>query len=148
MNVSATGAGFASLRSSASAPPATTVRSDRTGSIGPLLDSDMAVIAAATGIEFNWPPADGARVPEAAFELSAARARQMAANLPMKDLTARDLSVLHSKHLLDDNMLAKGLDYLKDGTQAKGVSSAINPPARPSAQAAPGTIAADGSIYI
>ncbi len=146
MNIGAMPPTGASVRVSVKSPAAST---DRLDGWGPLLASDVALIQAATNTKFNWPPIEGQGFPEAAFDLSVMRARQAAENVPMKALTANDLSTLRNAGIIDEQFFTKSIDYLKTGGRTDGSLSVIDLTVpRSATRIAPGTVAPDGSIYM
>jgi hypothetical protein len=119
---------------------------DFSGSHGPLLMSDKAMIEAATGTIFNWPPKEGEGAPQAAFDLALMRARQMAEGSVLADITATDLDTLRNAGILDEKFVSKALDYLATGS--KDNDTAGRHDLRRGAAPTSGTVASDGSIYM
>jgi hypothetical protein len=114
---------------------------------GFLTDSDIALIKAATNTEFNWPPADGEGAPQAAFDLSMLRLRQMQQGSMIADFTAQDLAALRRAGLIDADFFTNAVDYLsKRGRHADGPVQDEAPPMDLTRKS--GTTAPDGSVFL
>lgn len=112
---------------------------------GILSRKDIEVISAATGVDFTWPPQDGARVPEAAFMIANEHQRQMIAGSPLHELTANDIRDLGRRGIVDADFVAKAVAYLAKNDTARPTSgSAVEKPTRPTS----GSVAPDGSVYL
>ena len=107
--------------------------------VGPLLPSDVRLIRAATGVDFDWPQEDGKSVPEAALEIAAWRTRQAAAGLPWnKNLTPSDLQALHRLGIISQDFLDEALDYLSQNPDLDAAGSTSSG-GRPAASTSPPT---------
>ncbi|WP_372697386.1 hypothetical protein [Arthrobacter sp. JSM 101049] len=114
-----------------------------------LTNSDIALIKAATHTEFNWPPAVGEGAPQAAFDLSMVRLRQMQQGSVIAEFTAKDLANLRRAGLVDADFLQGAIEYLKgcgrDDDRTAGSSSQAPPT---DLTRASGTVAQDGAVYL
>lgn len=116
---------------------------------GFLTDSDIALIKAATNTEFNWPPGEGEGAPQAAFDLSMLRLRQMQQGSVIADFNAQDLAALHRSGLIDADFLANALEYLaKGGEHSDTGESALSKAPREDLTRKSGTMGKDGSFYL
>lgn len=118
------------------------------GKHGLLLDSDVALIQAATNTIFNWPPREGELVPVSAIELAAWRQRQSIEGSALEKITATDLDALLQQGIIDEVFAMKAKEYLasgdKDNSAAGRTDLRVQAPHRPEA----GTVMPDGSIFM
>ena len=108
---------------------------------GTLLKSDVALLRAATGVNFTWPPDEVTGAPQAAFDLALLRVRQASDGTPWRKLTPADVQDLHRMGILGQEVLDKALQYLSQThPNDSGSSNTPGPPdAKPgSASTSPG----------
>ena len=115
---------------------------------GILLESDIAMIQAATNTIFNWPPRQGELVPVSAIELAAWRQRQSIEGSALGKITATNLDALVQQGIIDEVFATKAKEYLANGEQDDSTAGRtdlrVQAPYRPQ----PGTVMPDGSIYM
>lgn len=110
---------------------------------GPLSEKEIKMITEVTGMEFHWPPRDGNDgYPGLASEIANAHWQQLTSGAKIAEFTsAAMLSKLHGLGGISAAELTKALDYVKtnpDTSSTAARRSAIQP----------GTVAADGSVYL
>ena len=118
------------------------------GKHGILLESDIAMIQAATNTIFNWPPRQGELVPLSAIELAAWRQRQSIEGSALGKITATDLDALVQQGIIDEVFATKTKEYLANGEQDNSTAGRTDLRVQALNRPQPGTVMPDGSIYM
>jgi hypothetical protein len=120
---------------------------------GPLSVRELGALRAAVGFDFAWPPTATSAIPVAALMVANQHSQELAGHLKVKQLQADDLLKLAAAGLLDAVGVARGVAYLQHTSETADASAVsggntTQGDAAATARPTPGTVAADGSVYL